>query len=328
MSTYKTFLASDIIVTPFEVNKGFYFKGVNDLTGENGGIDRFIGYKPTSSIFNPNTDSTTGEIATEYARLVYYSIRGLYYSNNLSLSSSYGDSTTASGSFWNYPQSDLYYRKYFPTSTSTFSYPNGKIGVISIPSKLYGNRVQPTTFYIETGGVILTDDGEGNIRNASDQICGNIIYNQGMVIITSDGTPDNEGQDADTYGNSNYSDATYGDATANFVVNFINSTDITCSFSSSFEILETQHKCTIRSNEFNYSLNPSLLSSSIAGNNEILKSGSAQYLDFVTGSDFSPFVTTIGLYNDDQELLAVGKLSQPLPTSQTTDTTIFINIDR
>ena len=34
------------------------------------------------------------------------------------------------------------------------------------------------------------------------------------------------------------------------------------------------------------------------------------------------------MYNEQNELLAVGKLAQPLPTSQTTDTTILINIDR
>ena len=33
-------------------------------------------------------------------------------------------------------------------------------------------------------------------------------------------------------------------------------------------------------------------------------------------------------YDENQDLIAIGKLSQPLPTSQTTDTTILINIDR
>jgi len=51
------------------------------------------------------------------------------------------------------------------------------------------------------------------------------------------------------------------------------------------------------------------------------------YNDYVTSSFFSPYVTTVGLYNNNQELLAVGKLAQPLPTSQTTDTTILINLD-
>ena len=94
------------------------------------------------------------------------------------------------------------------------------------------------------------------------------------------------------------------------------------------QIYESQYKCTIRANEFNYSLNPSLLSNSLRGQDGILLSGSSQYSDFVTGSDFSPFVTTVGLYDEEQNLLAVGKLSQPLPTSQTTDTTILINLDR
>ena len=96
------------------------------------------------------------------------------------------------------------------------------------------------------------------------------------------------------------------------------STNATCSFSSSLEIYETQYKATIRENEFNFSQNPSIISGSTDGT----------VYDFVTGSYFSPYVTTVGLYDDSQELLAVGKLSQPLPTSRTTDTTIFINIDR
>jgi len=104
--------------------------------------------------------------------------------------------------------------------------------------------------------------------------------------------------------------------------------DVTLEFSSSYDILETQYKCTIDSNEFNYSVNPRLLSDNLRGENKILDAGSSQYSDFVTSSYFSPFVTTVGLYNDDKELVAVGKLSQPLQTSQTTDTTIFINIDR
>jgi hypothetical protein len=82
-------------------------------------------------------------------------------------------------------------------------------------------------------------------------------------------------------------------------------------------IFETQYKCTIRENEFNFSLNPSLISGS-----------EGQVYGFVTGSIFTPYITTIGLYNDQQELLAVAKLSQPLNSSDTTDTSILINMDK
>ena len=34
------------------------------------------------------------------------------------------------------------------------------------------------------------------------------------------------------------------------------------------------------------------------------------------------------MYNEQMDLLAVGKLAQPLPSSRTTDTTILVNIDR
>jgi hypothetical protein len=92
----------------------------------------------------------------------------------------------------------------------------------------------------------------------------------------------------------------------------------TCSFQSSRTIYETQYKCTIRPEEFNFSLNPSLISGSTEGT----------VYNFVTGSYFSPYVTTVGFYNEAQELLMVAKLGQPLPTSRTTDTTILVNIDK
>ena len=51
-------------------------------------------------------------------------------------------------------------------------------------------------------------------------------------------------------------------------------------------------------------------------------------LDFATSSYFEPYITTVGLYDNDHQLLAVGKLAKPLQSSDTTDTTILVNIDR
>ena len=90
MSAYKQFLASDITVVPFEVNKSFSYKGA-ELQGADVAIDRYLGLN-TSSLFNPNTDPTTGQVSTQYQRLVYDSIQELYYSNYLS--SSYGSPAT------------------------------------------------------------------------------------------------------------------------------------------------------------------------------------------------------------------------------------------
>ena len=51
------------------------------------------------------------------------------------------------------------------------------------------------------------------------------------------------------------------------------------------------------------------------------------YHDFVTGSYFTPFLTTVGLYNNAQELLAIGKLSTPTPISKFVDTNVYVNFD-
>ena len=70
--------------------------------------------------------------------------------------------------------------------------------------------------------------------------------------------------------------------------------------------------------EYNFSLNPSLLSGSSEG----------IIYDFAASSYFNPYVTTVGLYNEAQDLIAVAKLSKPLPLNNVTDTNIIINIDR
>lgn len=340
MGAYKQFLSSDIIVTPFEVNKGFYFEGAAALTSSNVGIDRYLGKNIQSVLFDPTTAPTTGQITTQYQELIYESAKQLYYSNYVSSSENYGlpattaslvpgrdatgdvyvGSTSSIGKYIDFSPTTLTFAKYFPISQSA------EIGVLSIPVGLFGNYIVPNSFIWSSDSGSIIDDGEGNlILSASRNICGNIFYEQGIAIITSDSDPFNDG-----YGYGDYGTAVYGMTDVTIIENLITSSNVTCSFSSSFSIYETQYKCTLRENEFNFTLNPTISS----GSTQISSSAGTfftpgQYLnDFATGSYFSPYVTTVGLYDEDQNLLAIGKLSQPLPTSPTTDTTILINIDR
>jgi hypothetical protein len=303
MSAYKQFLSADITVVPFEVNKSFSYKGI-EFNASNVSIDRFLGTNLSGTLFNPNTDPTTGQTSTQYQRLVYSSIQELYYSNYLT--SSYGDpvptaslvpgnnvegdrfvgTTQSSGRYFNYPQTTLTFEKYFPTAS------NSEIGVLSVPSRLYGNYILPNSFKWSCPSGSVYDDGEGNlIFESTGQIIGQIFYPHGLAILTNN---------------------------SNVVENFVTSSNVTCSFSSSLTIYESQYKCTISENEFNFTLNPTAISGSTDGT----------VYNFITSSYFAPYVTTVGLYDEYQNLLAIGKLSQPLPTSATTDTTILINIDR
>jgi len=100
---------------------------------------------------------------------------------------------------------------------------------------------------------------------------------------------------------------------------FLNMTlfPFTMSFNSQTTIYQTEVRCHVNENDFNYTLNPSAI-----------KSGSIGALnDNVSGSDFMPYATTVGLYNSRNELLAVGKLSTPYPISRHTDTTFIIKYD-
>jgi len=89
------------------------------------------------------------------------------------------------------------------------------------------------------------------------------------------------------------------------------------SFKNEHLIIEKNIKCTIKDYEFNYSYNPSLLASGSREN----------VISFASSSQFTPYASMVGLYNDSNQLLAVAKFSQPLPISPDTDTNIIIRID-
>jgi hypothetical protein len=316
MSVYKPFITSDVTVSPFKVNKTFTFGGTAALTGS--GIDIFIGdnINPTLWVSGSNP---TGYINPQDKFLVYRSIRELYYYNYL-LDDDGSPVTTASfnpdgtittttaytPNAYNYLSNTLLADRYFPTSSGEI------IGVISIPSNVFGEYIKPGTFNLSNGTYTLTDDGEGNVITGSSKV-GDIIYEHGMVILTSDGIPNQDG-----YGFITYEGGVYGIGDESFIQGFTNSPNLTCSFDSTLTIYETQYKCTVRENEFNFSQNPTLISGS---------SNSGVLYDFATGSYFDPYITTVGLYDNAYNLLAVAKLAQPLPLSSVTDMNILVNLD-
>ena len=306
MSVYKPFTTSDIVVTPFKVNKSFSFQGTSSLTALNVGIDRFRGINHPITNYWISGSNSTGDIARYNERLVYDSIKQLYYSNYLrgkdgstvnTASFNVDGTITAGGGpnqpmYENYLSNTLDANRVFPTGSGE---EDGYVGVMSIPSKLFGEYIKPGTFRWKSGNALdVKDDGEGALLyggGGTDKV-GDIIYQQGMAIISN-----------------------LPESRKNVLVG---GTSITCSFESTMTIYESQYKCTFLANEFNYTQNPSAISSS---------SNSGTVYDFLTGSYFQPYITTVGLYNNANELVAVGKLAQPLQISNTTDTTILVNLD-
>ena len=96
---------------------------------------------------------------------------------------------------------------------------------------------------------------------------------------------------------------------------FYNTGSTNLFFLNQHTIYEKVVKCTVKNYEINFSYNPSML----------ISGSSVKY--FVTGSDFHPYITTVGLYNDSNDLLAVGKFGQPVPMPTETDISFIIKMD-
>ena len=87
-------------------------------------------------------------------------------------------------------------------------------------------------------------------------------------------------------------------------------------FQNTTELNSTIYFCRAANNEFNYSSNQTYLSQSqiIVKNN-------------ISNKDPSSYVTSIGLYSPNHELLAVAKLSEPLKKDPSTELIFRVRLD-
>jgi hypothetical protein len=349
MTAFKQFNSQDIIVSPLELNKSFSFSSSANLTTSDVGIDRYLGrsgnYLISKSIAAGVSSSASPQIPEV---LIYDSVKQLYYTNYLSGSAGFsGPAATSSiviganeagnvlvgnnqsTNYYNYPQTTLWPNRTL-LQTSSVGNVGYEVGIVSIPAKLFGDKIQPNSFNMGlhgtsgsevTGSVI--DDGEGRLKFAPgndvtgyddyEYMYGNIIYEHGIIVM--------------------FSETLSGGVIP--IYNMARDSNVTCSFSSSINIYETQYKATVFEDEYNYSQNPTIITGStiptiFSGSNINWENTASvgKPLDFATSSYFEPYITTVGLYDNAYRLLAVGKLAKPLPSSPTTDTTILVNIDR
>lgn len=327
MGAFKSLTSQDVIITPLVTHKSFTFNG--SAQWDTADIKRYVGANiPVDDEQNIEYSGTT---VTDYQDVtftqVYRTVRQLYYSNQVpnpegeTIQTDMNGNIIAGGAtlnvhsrFDNFLDTTLYQPRFIrsgslPNANSTSLY------VISIPSTLYGDYINPASFSCTNittdnyGTITVRDNGEGGLVITSGAYAGQIIgiinYTHGIIV---------------------FPDLVFDESIFGWWLISMN-----LSFQSSKVIYETQYKCTLRESEFNYSLNPTIFLGSgyispLATTGFLDTSGKA--LNFVTGSSFSPYITTVGLYDDDQQLLAVAKLAQPVPTSRTTDMTIVVNLDR
>ena len=131
---------------------------------------------------------------------------------------------------------------------------------------------------------------------------GNIFYETGVIII-SDPRPKYKTAFLGKYGNFDYENFAHG---------------FEGSFKSATTLYEHEIVCKIDKNKFNHTQNPSSL---IKYNHvNTIKS-------LATGSSFTPYITTIGLYNDTHDLVAIAKMATPLKKRKDIDVNVIIRFD-
>ena len=321
MSTYKKFNSQDVYVSTYTAKKNWIVSGsqYSDY-----GVVNLPGYSGSGAY----TVSARNLHKNYDRRLVYESVHHLYYSSFTN-----GEMQTSS-SFENFLQSS------FNISGSRDL--SEVISVYSLSRDIYGTTVQPNSFqikpdedteeYVVTGyanGVVETvgklygsstawgvgatrrrrrstkkipgytetivDDGEGNLylkNKYSDQPntikVGNIIYTHGQIVLAND-------------------------IIAKYFNNYV---DGEIKWKSTHPIYTYNYHCKLKESEFTHTLNPSAVSGS---NGDIAAN--------VAGEEFSPYITTVGLYNDANELIAIAKTGQPIPIPKDSDMTIVAKID-
>ena len=156
---------------------------------------------------------------------------------------------------------------------------------------------------------ILSSSMRGNV--------GLIYYQAGVAVLTSSVFHEGSSSAAGHFGQDAYQHITCSltGTTINDTSNFVRARVADVSFNNTTELNSTVYFCRANHNDFNYSGNPTYLSQSkMVVKNTVL-------------DEPVSYITTIGLYSSDNELLAVAKLSEPLKKTPNNELTLRVRLD-
>jgi len=233
----------------------------------------------------------------------------------------------ATASYFVYNENPLFVDN-FPTGT------NETIKTIYIDKDAYGNQILPGSSIISSSYFNIIDDGNGNLYDISGSRThvGNAFYSFGLYVITNQnyqvyfpgfilGSTTWNTWNTNWNGTNQLWNVSQG-GTSGFVTSLSSSNNIPIkiSFKNEYPIYENYIYAKTKAGEFNLSYNPTLCPG--VGNTVASFATSS-----LSGSYFTPYATAIGLYNDNNQLLMVAKLGQPIPISSVDDMTFVIRYD-
>jgi hypothetical protein len=289
---------SDVIVRPLKVYK--------EWTLDENDISPIFAENPAGTLIDLDIDEVSNGLNK---KVVYASIKSQFYNNPATASL-----LTEVG------------RRISYASTNERILEDD-IAVFSIPQVYYGEGIKPGTVSLEDEqlGRTYTDDGYSNLKYGN-QIKGNIFYDRGLIVVAKD--------------------IVSGSVLSQFTLNF----------RSTKTIYENEIFISVLENEFNFSQNPSAVSETdgVVNTYTVQRPGSIRpgdlvnksfynagtkiindefnyYEDYVsadpTGSFLAPYITTIGLYDNELNMVAVAKLPQPIKSTPDYPVNFIIRFD-
>lgn len=218
------------------------------------------------------------------------------------------------------------------TATTTSSFINTgnvrDIGVFALSKRLYDSQVIPgsltatvtgSNFEAEDISGDYFDSGSGSLIKKNDgQTIGIVLPDDGMFVVTA----------------SNYREVATAVTAVKFKTRVLNTT--------------LNVFCKVSSDQLNYTFNPtSFMQNAVSADTDTSEQIQQSYNNITTkstltgdssrslylsglvssGTDFSPYMSSIGLYNDNNDLLALAKFTKPLKKPTDLPLTVKLQLD-
>ena len=190
--------------------------------------------------------------------------------------------------------------------------PAGEYGVLYATASLAGDQ---TMTYAGSDTNLKTPVGLIYYQAGIAVVSGGIFNDtdEGGILKTTSGSLEMGSHLTNDWGATGFLHVTASNisASANAIRNRVSNIQ----FNNTTELNSTIYFCRANHNEFNYSANPTYLS------------GSKIRVKTSTSDMPVSYITTVGLYNDKNQLMAVAKLSEPLKKDPDTEFTLRTRLD-
>jgi hypothetical protein len=201
-----------------------------------------------------------------------------------------------------------------------------EIALIAVPQIQFGEGIKPGSVIVNDNGSLYEDDGYSNLIDSGSNIHGNIFYDRGLIVLTrnvnSGSTLSNFTVDfrstktiyeneifisvlENEFNTSTNPTSYFDDGSTKYEWEITNPFDRSLASTYTKKIVKPGVRY-IRNSK--YPFTSSLDPTKFASFDDYFESGSVD----PTGSYLAPFITTIALYDDDLNMIAVAKLPQAI----------------